>query len=188
MLRGSAVLLTGGAAGALTTSRIVTQNARAQADAGLDVTGDEVVVRDQSLSAVMLDLTAEWGYDVPSGEDPSHVDVVVLAGDGSGELSTLDTATSDQTFLESSGTEEFSVDLLSAASLSAEQFVPDSGGATVETIVQVGVEMRLYDSDELVIAADSQTDSATVSVEQSAYDPTEHGSVTGAGEITVELE
>jgi len=40
----------------------------------------------------------------------------------------------------------------------------------------------------MVIAAASQTDTATLSVEWAAYDPSEHGAVDAVGELTIETE
>lgn len=37
-------------------------------------------------------------------------------------------------------------------------------------------------------AADSQTDTATLTIERAAYDPNEHGTLTGSGSLTVETE
>jgi len=69
-----------------------------------------------------------------------------------------------------------------------DDLVPSEGGETVETKVHVGAEMQLEDEAGLVIAADSQSDTATVSIEKSAYDPDKHGALAGTGELVVELE
>ena len=52
----------------------------------------------------------------------------------------------------------------------------------------MAVELRVYDDSDLVIAADSQSDSATIAIEKSAYDPDEYGSVVGEGELVIEVE
>lgn len=186
MLRASAVLLSGGAAGALTTHSL-TDSARAQSETQLAVTGDDVVVRGGTIAAVWLDLSVEWAYAVPSGEQPDHVEVAVLAGTDSGALTELDSATSSEAFLEASGSEQFEVDLLGAV-LDADALVPSEPGTVAETTVYVGAEMRLVDSADMVIAADSQTTTATLTVELSDYDPSEHGAVGGVGNVTIAIE
>lgn len=184
MLRASGAVLTGGAAGALVSHSL--DDARA-AETDLSVSGDEVVVRNQTIEALWLTLGVGWAYQVPSGERPAQVTVAVLAGTDSGDLSTVATATSDQSFLESSGEESFEVDLVAEDIVTADALVPGEGGTTAETTVHVGAEMRLTDENDMVIAAASQTDTATVAIEKSAYDPSEHGSLTGTGSVTVEL-
>jgi hypothetical protein len=191
MLRGSAVLLTGGAVGAA-AFREAAQDTAAQSDAdvALDVAGDEVTIRDGSLAAVTLSVTADWSYAIPSGENPATATIAVLAaeGDAPNELTEVTAATSDAAFLESSGTESVSADLLAADVLAADSLVPSEGGDVVETVVTVGVEFRVESESGMVLAADSATDTATLAVEQSAYDPQQYGTVTGSGELTVEVQ
>jgi len=185
MLRASAVLLTGGAAGALTTHSLTTE--AAAADAGLTVTGDEATIRGGELAAVWLSATVEWSYDVPSGEQPDTVVVQLLAGTDTDDLTVLDTVERSEVFLEASGTETFDVDLVEAGVLAPDAIVPASDGETLTTEVVVGAEMRLRDESDLVIAADGQTDTATITIETSSYDPDEHGTVGGTGNVTVEI-
>lgn len=186
MLRASAVALSGAAAGALTTS-IASQDAVA-AETTLSVTGDEVTVKNGELTAVRLDLTVEWSYEVPSDKNPKTLVVDVLAGTDAEQLTTVASAGSEQLFLSGDGTESFNVDLLANGALDADALVPADGGETLETTVEIGAEMRLLDDSELVIAADSQTDTATLTIERAAYDPAEHGTLTGSGSLTVETE
>lgn len=186
MLRGSATLLAGGAAGAVTAHGI-SRTASATATAEFAVSGDEVTVRQQQIKAVTLALDAAWSYQVPSGEHPARVQLTVLAGTSEEELQTVASATSDATFLESSGEESFSVDLLEQGVVTGDALVPAEGGATNETTVHLGVEMRLFDEDDVVIAAASARDTATLAVTKSSYDPNEHGDVSGDGQLTIEL-
>lgn len=186
MLRASAVLLSGGAAGALTMDRLTTDARAAEAD--LSVAGDDVTVRDGSLAAVWLDLTAEWAYALPSGEQPATAVVDVLAGASAEDMTVVDSAEESVTFLEESGERTFSVDLLDAGVLDADELVPAEGGETAETTVHLGVEFRVIDENGLVVAADSQTDTAVLAIEKSDYDPDEYGAVGGSGALTVELE
>jgi len=154
------------------------------ASADLTIGGDSVTVRNGTIEAVRLDATVAWEYAVPSGETPSEATVELQAGDG---LSTVETATSDVTFLEADGEETFSVDLLGSDVVSADDIRPESGGETIETTVPVGVAFAVVDGGGAVIASDTVETTATVTVAQSDYDPSEYGDVAGAGELTVEL-
>lgn len=186
MLRGSAVLLTGAAAGALMTSR--TADPATAADVSLSVTGDELEVRENRIAAVWLDVTADWTYEVPHEESPDTLVVDLLAGTDSDAMDVVASDDSEQLFLDASGDESFQVDLLDAGVLESDDLVPATEGASDSTTVHVGVELRLLDANELVIAADAATDTATLTIERSDYDPSEYGAVSGSGELTVELE
>lgn len=188
MLRASAVLLSGGAAGALATGVTSERVTAAQAETGLSVTGDEVTVRNGALAALWLDVAVAWSYAVPSGERPSQVVVDVLAGTSADDMTVVATVESDEVFLEASGEDSVRVDLLDAGVVTADGLVPSEGGETAETTIHVAVEQRVYDESGLVIAADSQTDTATVAIEKSDYDPSEYGTVSGSGELTVVVE
>jgi hypothetical protein len=187
MLRSSAVLLGGGAVGAL-AQRTVVSNAAAQADTALSVSGDEVTIRNGSLAAVNLSLTVAWEYAVPSGERPDTVEIDVRAGQSADALQAVASGQSSEAFLESSGEQSFEVDLLAEGVLSADALVPSEGGTTAETEAVIGAEMRLLDESGLAIATDSQTATSTLSVTKSDYDPSEYGTVSGSGELTIELE
>jgi len=92
------------------------------------------------------------------------------------------------TFLEESGSETFEVDLLEAGALDAAALVPDAAGDSVTTEVVVGAELRVVDTAEMVIAAASKTDTATVTVGKSDYNPDEYGDLAGVGNVTVQTE
>lgn len=187
VLSAPAVLLSGGVAGALLASSTDTATAAA-ADASLSVTGDEIEVRENRIAAVWLTVDVDWSYEIPSEESPSYLELTLLAGSGPDDMTTVATDESEQYFLEMSDSESFEVDLLEADVLESDDLVPGEGGEITDTEVHLGVEMRLYDKNDLVIAADSQTDTATIAVTKSAYNPDEYGSVSGSGELTVELE
>jgi len=186
MLRGSATLLAGGVVGAVTTSRIASESAQA-ADTDLSVEGDSVTVRGDTIAAVPLTLAVEWAYGVPTSEEPAELTLDVLAGRSDGDLAVVASETTDQAFLENSGETSFEVDLLGEGVVTTDTLVPESGGTTAETEIVVGVELRLTNPDGLVIAADGHTTKTMLAVEKSAYDPSEHGDVAGAGAVTIEL-
>ncbi|MFP4117227.1 MAG: hypothetical protein ACLFSD_00040 [Salinivenus sp.] len=186
MLRGSATLLAGGVVGALTASGIASETASAETD--LTVEGDSVEIRSEEIAAVLLDLTVAWGYEVPSGEAPETVELDVLAGTDEDELDVVASDSSEEVFLESDGEETFSVDLLGEEIVEADTLVPEEGGEETATEIVVGVEFRQRDENDMVIAADSETTTATVTIEKSEYDPDEHGDVAGSGSVTVEVE
>lgn len=187
MLQSSAILIAGGLAGAtLTTTQTDTVEA-AETDVDLTVTGDEAEVREGDLAAIWLDVAVGWAYSVTPEVSPDTLVLEVLAGTDADDMHVVASDESGQMFLESSGDETFSVDLLAEDVLEADGLVPDEGGEVDETTVHVGVEMQLLDESGLAIAADAQTDTATLTIEKSDYDPDEYGSIAGEGELTIEL-
>ena len=186
MLRGSAMLLSGGVVGAATAGSIATESVEA-ADTGLTVEGDSVTVRGEAIAAVPLALNVGWAYEVPASEEPAEMELAVLAGRSESDLSVVASETSEQVFLSNSGEESFEVDLLGEGIVAADAMVPSEGGATTATDVVVGVELTLTDPSGLVIAADSATTTATLEVTKDDYDPENHGNVTGSGSVTIEL-
>jgi hypothetical protein len=186
MLRGAGAALAGGASTALLLDRATDSGHAATTD--LAVTGDDVVIRQGTLASIWLDATVDWSYAVPSGERPSHVVVELRAGTDGDDLTVVGSAQSNQAFLEASGSEAFEVDLLAEDVLAADALVPSEPGASVATEVVVGAELRLIDESEMVIAADSRTDTATIAIEKSDYDPDDYGTVGGHGNVTVTVE
>jgi hypothetical protein len=90
-------------------------------------------------------------------------------------------------FLTNSGEQSFSVDLLAEGVVDADSVTPSERGASTATEIVVGVELRLRDASDMVIAADSRTDTATIEVTKDDYDPDAHGTVSGEGSVTIEV-
>mgnify|MGYP006296269955 CR=1 FL=1 len=186
MLRSTAALATGGVVGAVTASSIASESVAA--DTSLSVSGDEVTIRGESIAAVTLDLTVAWEYEVPSGESPDTLVLDVLAGTSEEDLSVVASDESSQAFLMNSGEESFSVDLLGEGVVDADAITPAERGAETATEIVVGAKLRLLSESDMVIAADSQTDTATVTISKDDYNPDAHGGVSGSGSVTVQVE
>jgi hypothetical protein len=186
MLRGSAALLTGGAVGAA-AFREVAQPTTARATASLAIDGDDTIIRTGTLQHVWLNAAVAWSYAVPSGENPKTAEIELLAGTEPDALSAVASHSEDAVFLESSGEQSFEVDLLGDV-LDASALVPDEGGTTTETTVHVAVRFRVLDGSGAVIAAADASDTATLAVTKSSYDPQEYGDVSGSGELTLIVE
>jgi hypothetical protein len=114
------------------------------------------------------------------------VAVEIAAGPSDGELTPVADAESAQLFVEASGSESFDVDLLSEGALAADSLTPDSGSRATDVTVEATFSVE--NGSETVLARDSATDSATLSVEKDAIDPSEYGSVSGSGGLAIELE
>jgi hypothetical protein len=185
MLQSSAVLLTGGVAGALATTDA--QPAAAQATTSLAIDGDDTTIRTGSLTHVWLNAAVGWSYAVPSGENPKTAELELLAGTDPDALSVVASHSEDAAFLESSGEQQFEIDLLDEV-LTADGLVPDEGGTTTKTTVHVAVRFRVLDGSGSVIAAADASDTATLAVTKSAYDPQEYGEMSGSGELTLVVE
>lgn len=186
MLKSSVTLLVGGAAGATAVSSIASEPAAAQA--GLEISGDDVTIRGDSVSAVTLDLTVPWSYEVPSGESPETLAIDVRAGTSENDLQRVAGIERQELFLQNSGDETFEVGLLAEDVLTESAIVPGERGAETTTEVIVGVELQLIDDSGFVIAADSATDTAAVTIAKDDYDPSAHGDVSGSGSITISVE
>src|SRR6056297_2646049 len=130
------VLRLGGAAavGASLATVGLADPADAQAELALSVDGTERELGvEQAISAVVLDCSVEWVYDVPDGVTPATVVVELAAGTGDG-LTTVATAESPSLFGEADGSESFEADLIAAGVLTADE---------VRNAVDVTVEARL---------------------------------------------
>jgi len=79
--------------------------------------------------------------------------------------------------------ESFSVDLIASGVL--EDVAPDDG--TRDTDVTIEARLRVLGGDD-VLARDTVSDTATVSVERDAVDASEYGDVGGSGTLTIETE
>src|SRR6056297_501236 len=121
------VLRLGGAAavGASLATVGLADPADAQAELALSVDGTERELGvAEAISAVVLDCTVEWAYDVPDGVTPATVVIELAAGAGDG-LTTVAAAESPSLFGEADGSESFEVDLIEAGVLTSEEVRAD---------------------------------------------------------------
>jgi len=186
LLRVAAGVLGGGAATAAGLS-VATESA-AQTGLTLDVAGDSAEIgTDGSVSAVRLDLTVEWAYDLPSETSPSTVLVEVAAGPADGSVTVVGSAESAQLFVEADGTEAFDVGLIEQSALSASDVEPDGTGAR-ETDVTVEARLRVENVDGDVLATESASDTATLTVTRDGVEASEYGQVGGDGSLSISTE
>jgi len=180
VLRASAAAV--GGAGA--TAGVVTlagDDASAQTALTLSIDGDSATLGpEQDLAGVTLAVDVEWAYELPESASPSTV-VVELAA-GTEALTVVDSAERAELFTEAEGSESFDVDLLGDV-LTASELAPDSG--TRETGVTVEARFRVEASSGEVLARDSASDTATLSVTRE-QDPS--AEVGGDGSLTIETE
>lgn len=185
MLTASGSLLAGAVAGAGVVAQS-SEPARA-AETDFKVAGDDVKIQQGEIAALQLALNVGWGYDLPSGKSPSRAVVRALAGPTVDELSQVASVESNVTFLQESGEESFTADVLQADGLTADALRPPEG-ETAETTVAVGSELQVYSESDTLLAAASRVDTATVSVTVPSYDAGEYGSLAGSGALTVRVE
>ena len=186
LLRVAAGVLGGGAATAAGLS--VATGGAAQTGLTLDVDGDSAEIgTDGSVSAVTLDLTVEWAYDLPSETSPSTVVVEVAAGPADGSVTVVGSAESAQLFVEADGTEAFDVGLISEGALAASDVEPDGTGAR-ETAVTVEARLRVENADGTVLAKETTSDTATLTVSRDGVEASEYGAVGGSGSLTISTE
>lgn len=185
LLRVAAGVLGGGAATAAGLS--VATGGAAQTGLTLDVAGDSAEIgTDGSVSEVQLDLTVEWAYDLPDETAPATAVVEVAVGTD-GELSVVASAESAQLFVEADGTEAFDVGLISEGALAASDVEPDGTGER-ETTVTVEARLRVENSGGTVLARETTSDTATLTVTRDGVEASEYGQVGGDGSLSIATE
>jgi len=186
LLRVAAGVLGGGAATAAGLS-VATESA-AQTALTLEVDGDSANIgTDGSVSGVQLDLDVEWAYDLPSETSPSTVVIEVAAGTDAESLTVVGSAESAQLFVEADGSESFDVGLLEEGALSASDVEP-SGTGERETTVTVEARLRVENSGGTVLARETTSDTATLSVTRDGVEASEYGQVGGSGSLAITTE
>ena len=176
-----------GGAGATAAGLSVATESAAQTALTLDVAGDSAEIgTDGSVTAVQLDLDVEWRYDLPDETSPSTVVIEVAAGTGE-EVSVVATAESAQLFAEADGSESFDVGLLAEGVLSAGALEPDANG-TRETTVTVEARLRVENADGTVLAKETTSDTATLTVTRDGVDASAFGEVGGSGNLSISTE
>lgn len=186
VLRVAAGVLGGGAATAAGLS-VATESA-AQTGLTLDVDGDSAEIgTDGSVSAVRLDLDVEWAYDLPDETAPSTVLVEAAAGPADGSVTVVGSAESAQLFVEADGSEAFDVGLIEQSALSSSDVEPDGTGER-ETDVVVEARLRVENADGTVLARETTSDTATLTVTRDGVDASAFGEVGGGGSLTISTE
>ena len=174
-------LASSAAAGAATLGAlaVVPDDAAAETDLELNIADDHAQLDvGDAITAVWLDLSVEWAYELPNGSSPDTVIVEIAAGVDEPEL----VAYNDEPtlFNEADGSESFEVDLLGAGVVDGEQLL-DDGEQTV------AIEARLFvESDGGLLAREIVSDEATVSVDVDELDVDEFGELSGSGSLNIE--
>jgi hypothetical protein len=185
LLRVAAGVLGGGAATAAGLS--VASESAAQTALTLSVDGDSATIgADGGVEAVTLDLDVEWAYDLPDETAPATVIVEVAAGTD-GDLTVVGSAESSQLFVEADGSESFDVGLLAEGVLSAGALEPDSTG-TRETTVTVEARLRVESTSDSVLAKETASDTAVLTVTRDGVEASEYGAVGGDGSLSISTE
>jgi hypothetical protein len=186
LLRAGAAATAGGLATAAGLA-VGSEPADAQASAGLDV-GDESasVGPDGSVTAVTLDLTVDWSFDLPSGVQPAETIVTVSAGQRDGELTELVSETGTTLFREDSGSTDASADLLAEGVVTPSELAPGAG--TRETDVVIEAQFEVVNDAGTALASATASDTPTLTVERTGFEASEYGSVGGSGSLTIETE
>jgi len=124
-------------------------------------------------------INANWAYDLPNGSTPDTVVVEIAAGDDA--LTVVDSAESPQLFGSADGSESFETDLLAGGAIRASALAGET-----EVSVTIEATIRVEDSNGEVLARESVSDSATVTIERESVDAEEYGELSGSGSLRVE--
>ena len=166
----------------------VAGSATGQTGLTLSVAGDSATIgTDGSVSAVTLDLDVEWAYDLPDETAPSTVVVEVAAGTAADKLTAVATAESAQLFTEASGSEAFDVGLIQQDAIAATDVEPDGTGER-ETDVVVEARLRVENAGGDVLARETTSDTAVLTVTRDGVEASEYGAVGGSGSLTISTE
>jgi len=183
LLRLAAAGLGGSAATAAGLS--VATGGAAETALTLDVDGDSAQIgTDGSVSAVTLDLDVEWQYDLPDATSPSTVVVEVAAGPADGSVSVVGSAESAQLFTEADGSESFDVGLISEGAIAPSDVEPDGTGERATDVV-VEARLRVKNAGGDVLARETTSDSATLTVTRDGVEASEYGQVGGSGSLAI---
>jgi hypothetical protein len=150
----------------------------------LDIAGDSATLgADEAVTALTLAVDVEWAYDLPDSAAPSTA-IIELAAATDGDTPQVVASTeSAQLFVEADGTESFEVDLLGEV-VDASALAPSSGSR--ETTVTVEARLRVESDDGEVLARETASDEAPVTVKRDSVSASEYGSVGGSGSLTIE--
>ena len=110
----------------------------------------------------------------------------LAAAEAGAELEAVDSTERAELFPEASGEESLSGDLVAAGVLDAAAIAPDDGER--ETDVDVEARLVVENGSGEVLARDTATDSATVTVERDSIVAGEYGEVGGAGGLSIETQ
>jgi len=185
LLRVAAGAIGGGAATAAGLS--VATGGAAQTALTLDVAGDSASIgTDGSVFEVQLDLDVNWQYDLPDATSPSTVVVEVAAGTD-GDLTVVGSAESAQLFVEADGSESFDVGVIQQGALSASDVEPDgTGERTTDVVVEARLQVENAAGD--VLARETTSDTATLTVTRDGVEASEYGQVGGSGNLSITTE
>ena len=185
VLRGAALTAAGGGVAALALSSA--PEGEAQASTTLDVAGDRATIGpDGSVAAVSLAVDVGWAYDLPDGRQPEVVRLELAAAEAGDELQVVVSTEQAELFPEASGEESLSGDLVESGVLDAAAIAPEDGERATDVDVEARLEVENGDGE--VLARDTTTDSATVTVERDAIEASEYGDVGGAGGLSIETQ
>jgi len=170
-----------GAAGGATLGAlaVVADESAAETDLALDIADDHAQLDvGDAITAVWLDLSVEWAYELPNGSSPETVVVEIAAGVDDPEL--VEFAEEPTLFNEADGSESFEVDLLAAGVIDGDQLL-ETAEQTVE------IQARLFvEGDSGLLVREIVSDSATVSVDVEELDVDEFGELSGSGSLNIE--
>jgi hypothetical protein len=165
---------------------VATAEASGQTGLTLSVSGDDATIAsDGSVTAVTLDIDVDWQYDLPDSTAPETVVVEVAAG--TDELVVVGSAESAQLFTEADGSESFEVGLIDGGALAASDLEPDGSG-THDTEVTVEARLRVESSGDSVLAKESTSDTALLTVTREGVEASAYGEVGGSGSLSISTE
>jgi len=151
----------------------------------LSISDDSTTTRDGTISNVSVNLTGNWEYSVPNSKSPSKYFITLLVNPESGGIDVTST-TGEVLYLSDSGSYSLSGSLTETDAYSVSDFESGSKGETKTVEIPFQLRFSVVNSDGIVLASSSLSDTAVVDVTNEDYVASTKGSLDGSGSIQVE--
>jgi hypothetical protein len=149
----------------------------------LAIDGDSATTKDGRIDDVTVAVDGTWQYDIPAENDVYDWQVALSVTDGE-RTATVDTASAEAMYLQSDGEYTVGGSLTTTPVYAADDFAAAEGEeATTDVSFELAFAVRNRDDDTL--AGATLTETATVSVTNKVYEPSEFGEASGSGAVTI---
>lgn len=138
---------------------------------------------DGTIEDVVIDLKGNWEYKLPSGKNPHRWRVTINVTDGE-SVEKINETYGPAKYLTNSGNYALYGSVTESSLYSAQDFAAPEGKIKTVTIGVV-VFFDVLNQNGDVLATSQLEDTADVKVTNEGYQPDEHGSASGTGEVVI---
>lgn len=173
-----------GAGYGIVTETIDQASAAAVSMGDLSISDASKTTPDGTIAGVDVSVSGNWEYNLPSGKSPHRWRVRLSVTDEDSAEQVTETYDAAK-YLNSNGSYEVSGSVTDTSLYSPEDFKAPEGKVRTVTLGFV-VSFDVLNENGDVLATSQLSDTAEVSVTNEAYQPDEHGSADGTGEVTIQ--